>query len=93
MTLEPTTQRFIDAQSGPPLHDLAPHDAHKVLTDLQSQPVELQDAKIEDVVWPVGPTGETRIRIVRPAAARDTDVLAITRTWNFVNDTLETRAP
>ncbi|OZI20581.1 energy transducer TonB [Bordetella genomosp. 9] len=28
-----------------------------------------------------------------PDIARDTDVLAITRTWNFVNDTLETRAP
>jgi protein TonB len=28
-----------------------------------------------------------------PDVARDTDVLAITRTWNFVNDTLETKAP
>lgn len=28
-----------------------------------------------------------------PEIARDTDVLAITRTWNFVNDTLETHAP
>lgn len=28
-----------------------------------------------------------------PEIARDTDVLAITRTWNFVNDTLETQAP
>jgi protein TonB len=28
-----------------------------------------------------------------PDIARDTDVLAITRTWNFVNDTLETKAP
>lgn len=28
-----------------------------------------------------------------PDIARDTDILAITRTWNFVNDTLETRAP
>jgi acetyl esterase len=77
MTLEPTTQQFIDAQSGPPLHDLDPHDAHKVLTDLQSQPIPLQDAKIEDVVWPVGPTSETQIRIIRPAAAGDTDVLPL----------------
>jgi acetyl esterase len=76
--LEPTTQRFIDASSsGPPLNQMKAEDAHKVLTDLQSQPVELQDAKIEDAVWPVGPTGETRIRIVRPAAARDTDVLPL----------------
>ncbi|WP_086058672.1 TonB family protein [Bordetella genomosp. 9] len=28
-----------------------------------------------------------------PDIARDTDVLAITRTWNFVNDKLETQAP
>ncbi|HTK00174.1 MAG TPA: TonB family protein, partial [Bordetella sp.] len=27
-----------------------------------------------------------------PDIARDTDVLAITRTWNFVNDTVETQA-
>src|SRR5262245_54029834 len=77
MSLEPTTQTFINSLSGPPLFQLSPEDAHQVLTDLQSQPVELQDAKIEDTVWPVGPTGETRIRIVRPAAARDTDVLPL----------------
>lgn len=28
-----------------------------------------------------------------PDIARDTDVLVITRTWHFVNDTLETQAP
>lgn len=75
MALEPTTQAFIDSLTGPPLSQLSPADAHKVLTDLQSQPVELQGAQIEDTVWPVGPTGETRIRIVRPAAAAATDVL------------------
>jgi acetyl esterase len=68
MTLEPTTQAFIDSLSGaPPLSQMSPADAHKVLTDLQSLPIPLQDAQIEDAVWPVGPTGETRIRIVRPA--------------------------
>src|SRR5690606_12139604 len=72
VALEPTTQAFIDSLSGPPLSQLSPA---KVLTDLQSQPVELQDAQIEDTVWPVGPTGETRIRIVRPATAAETDVL------------------
>jgi acetyl esterase len=70
MTLEPTTQKFINSLSGaPPLSQLSPTQAHQVLTDLQSQPIPLQDAQIEDVVWPVGPTGETRIRIVRPAGA------------------------
>lgn len=77
MSLEPTTQAFIDSLTGPPLSQLDPATAHKVLTDLQSLPVELQDAHIEDVVWPVGPTGETRIRIVRPAAAAESDVLPV----------------
>jgi acetyl esterase len=77
MTLEPTTQAFIDSLSGPPLSHLSPHDAHKVLTDLQAQPIALQDAMIADTVWPVGPTGEIRIRIVRPAAASATDVLPL----------------
>jgi hypothetical protein len=48
MTLEPTTQAFIDSLSGPPLSQLKPAAAHQVLTDLQSQPVPLQDARIED---------------------------------------------
>ncbi|NUP08264.1 MAG: alpha/beta hydrolase [Polyangiaceae bacterium] len=77
MALEPITQSFIGSLSGPPLHDLDPAEAHKVLTDLQSQPTELQDAKIEDTIWPVGPTGETRIRIVRPSHTRETDVLPL----------------
>src|SRR5215510_15716155 len=79
MALEPTTQAFINSLGGPPLSQLSPAAAHKVLTDLQSQPVQLQDAKIEDTVWPVGPTGQTRIRIVRPASARATDVLPVIR--------------
>jgi acetyl esterase len=77
MALEPATQAFIDSLSGPPLSALSPADAHKALTDLQSLPIPLQDAQIEDVVWPVGPTGQTRIRIVRPAAAGATDVLPV----------------
>lgn len=78
MALEPTTQAFIDSLSGaPPLSQLSPADAHKVLTDLQSQPIPLQDAQIEDVVWPIGPTGETRIRIIRPADAAATDILPV----------------
>jgi acetyl esterase len=77
MALEPTTQSFINGLSGPPLSQLSPHDAHQVLTDLQSQPVKLQQANLEDTTWPVGPTGETRIRIVRPAKANPTDVLPV----------------
>jgi len=63
--------------SGPPLSQVGPAAAHQVLTDLQSQPIPLQDAQIEDTVWRVGPTGETRIRILRPATAGASDVLPV----------------
>ncbi|MFL5582223.1 MAG: alpha/beta hydrolase [Gemmatimonadaceae bacterium] len=71
--LEPTTHEFIDSLAdAPPLYTLAPHDAHRVLTDLQEKHVPLAPADIEDAIWPVGPTGETRIRIVRPKGSTDT---------------------
>lgn len=76
MPLEPTTQKFIDSLSGaPPLSTLPPDEAHKVLTDLQSAPVPLREADVEDTTFPVGPTGSTRIRIVRPKG--ETGVLPV----------------
>jgi acetyl esterase len=72
MHLEPTTQKFIDSLAGaPPLSTLPPAAAHKVLTDLQSKPVAMRPADIEDTTWPVGPTGTTRIRILRPKGAKE----------------------
>jgi len=71
--LEPVTQKFIDSLAGSPAaYTLSPAAAHKVLTDLQSKPVALQPADIEDTTWPVGPTGSTRIRITRPKGAKET---------------------
>ena len=72
-SLEPTTQRFIDSLAGlPPLATMTPEAAHQLLTDLQAKPVAMRPADIEDTTWPVGPTGTTKIRIVRPAGARET---------------------
>jgi acetyl esterase len=72
-SLEPATQRFIDSLAGlPPLSTLSPEAAHNVLTDLQAKPIAMRPAEIEDTTWPVGPTGTTKIRIVRPAGARET---------------------
>jgi acetyl esterase len=51
---------------------MSPEAAHKLLTDLQAKPVAMRPAEIEDTTWPVGPTGTTKIRIVRPAGARET---------------------
>ena len=71
--LEPATQSFIDSLAGAaPLSTLTPEAAHAVLTDLQSQPVAMPEADVADTTFPVGPTGETRIRIVRPPNATDT---------------------
>jgi acetyl esterase len=73
MTLDPTTQKFVDAlAAGPPTWSLTPAAAHQGLTDLQSKPIALRPADVEDTTWPVGPTGTTRIRIVRPKGAKET---------------------
>ena len=72
MSLEPVTQKFIDSLEGStPLYKLSAEAAHKVLTDLQSAPIAMRPADEEDVVWPVGPLGSTRIRITRPKGAKE----------------------
>lgn len=71
--LEPVTQKFIDtlsAAAGPPLYTLSPADARNVLTGVQAQSVAKLPASIQDTTFPVGLTGSTRIRIVRPDGAR-----------------------
>lgn len=70
MVLEPTTQRLVDSvASGPPLYTLTPQTARDVLTRVQRMPVAKLPASIQDTLLPVGPTGETRVRIVRPEGA------------------------
>jgi acetyl esterase len=72
-SLEPTTRQFIDSLAElPPLSTLSPDAAHELLTDLQAKPVRMRPADIEDTTWPVGPTGTTKIRIVRPAGVQET---------------------
>lgn len=68
--LEPTTQAFIDkltAAGGPPLYTMTPQAARKLLDDLQANPGDLPPAQEREVTLPVGPTGKTRVRVVRPA--------------------------
>jgi len=70
--LEPTTQAFIDSLSvhaGAPIYTLSPTDARAVLAGAQAQPVAVLPAQIEDRVFPVGPTGNVSVRIVRPQNA------------------------
>jgi len=71
--LERTTQKMIDALAaagGPPLYALSPEAARDVLTSVQATEAPRPPASIEDLSFPVGPTGTTRVRIVRPEGAR-----------------------
>jgi acetyl esterase len=66
--LELHTQQFVDGLAGaPPIYTLSAADARSVLTRAQSAPVGKPSAQIEDVTFPVGPTGSVPVRIVRPA--------------------------
>jgi acetyl esterase/lipase len=71
-TLEPHTQQFVDSLAGaPPIYTLSPAEARSVLVRVQSIPVGKPSAKIEDIAFPVGPTGSVPVRIVRPAGTVD----------------------
>ncbi|MEM9492525.1 MAG: alpha/beta hydrolase [Myxococcota bacterium] len=71
--LEPTTQAFIDSLAGAePIYTLTPEAAREVLLEVQSGPVALPAVDIEDRSLPVGPSGETRIRVIRPEGAKGT---------------------
>ena len=75
-TLELHTGQFVDSLAGaPPIYTLSPADARSVLAQAQSIPVGKPTAQIEDVTFPVGPTGSIPVRIVRPAGS--TEVLPV----------------
>jgi acetyl esterase len=68
--LEPTTQAFIDSLAGsPPIYTHTPAAARDVLLGAQSGPVAKPAVQIEDRVLPIGPTGKTRVRVLRPKGA------------------------
>jgi acetyl esterase len=65
--LEPLTQQFVDSLAGfEPISTLTPVEARAVLSRLQSIPVGRPSAIIQEMSFPVGPTGSVRIRLVRP---------------------------
>ncbi len=72
LVLEPHTQQFVDGLAGaPPIYRLSPADARSVLERAQSAPVGKPSAQIEDIAFPVGPTGSVPVRIVRPAGTAE----------------------
>jgi acetyl esterase len=65
--LDPATQKFVDGLVGaPPLYTLTPDAARQFLHGAQSGPVAEPAVTIKDRTLPIGPTGETRIRVIRP---------------------------
>src|SRR5262245_61569587 len=65
--LEPVTQQFVESLIGSkPVHTLMPIEARAVLSRLQSVPVGKPSAVIQEMTFPVGPTGSVGIRLVRP---------------------------
>ncbi|NKF21474.1 alpha/beta hydrolase [Solimonas marina] len=74
-SVEPGTQAFVDAvaaQGGKPLYELSPEAARQVLAGAQAGPVATLPADVEDRVLNVGPTGQVKIRIVRPVGVQGT---------------------
>lgn len=66
--LEPVTNAFVQSLEGStPIYQLTPDEARKVLHGAQSGGVEKPDVEIDDRSLPVGPTGSTRVRVIRPA--------------------------
>jgi len=68
-SLEPATQQFLDelAECGAlPLAGRSAASVRAALAGLQSGPIGRPNANIEDMTFPVGPTGAVPVRIVRP---------------------------
>lgn len=69
IVVEPLMQKFLDeinSQDTTPICELTPAEARKVLLKVQDVLTEILPADVEDTKIPVGPKGETNIRIVRP---------------------------
>lgn len=67
LVLEPVTQQFIDSLAGqPPMLTFLPEEARAILLNAQAAPIGKPRARMQDLVLPVGPTGQVEIHIVRP---------------------------
>ncbi|MFG3184124.1 MULTISPECIES: alpha/beta hydrolase [Streptomyces] len=71
--LEPAAQAFAEATAQPPyLFDLGPEAGRKAVDEVQSGEVAKPEVDEEWLTVAGGPTGEVRVRIVRPAGATGT---------------------
>jgi acetyl esterase len=69
--LDPTTQAFVDSLAGgAPISSLTPTQARDVLSGAQAASSAIvPDVAVKDVTLPIGPTGHTDVRVMRPADA------------------------
>src|SRR6476659_9820465 len=71
--LEPAAQAFADATANPPfLSDLPPSEGRALVDEVQSGDVAKPDVDEEWIAIAGGPTGEVRVRIVKPRGATGT---------------------
>ncbi|PXY29995.1 alpha/beta hydrolase [Prauserella endophytica] len=67
LALEPAAQAFAEATDNPPyLYELAPEEGRKTVDEVQAGDIAKPGTELEDLTIPGGPTGEVRVRIVRP---------------------------
>lgn len=68
--LEPAAQAFAEATANPPyLFDLGPAEGRKVVDEVQAGEIAKPAVDEEWVTVTGGPTGEVKVRVVRPAGA------------------------
>jgi acetyl esterase len=68
--LEPAAQQFVDANADPPfLYELDPVEGRRIVDGVQANPPFLPPAEVTDLMIPGGPTGQVRVRVVRPVGA------------------------
>jgi len=71
-TLDLATQLFVDSLIGETAFNLLPPtEAGGAFRRLQTLPVGRPGARIEDLTFPIGPTGSVPVRIVRPNDTED----------------------
>ena len=71
--IEPATRAFLEklnAQKGPALYEIPIADGRAAFGKLQDIPVKKLPVDIEVLTIPVGPTGQTPIRILRPKGSK-----------------------
>jgi acetyl esterase len=67
VVLEPAAQEFVEATANPPyVFEVGPAKGRETLSEVQTGDVARPDATIEDLTVGGAPSGEVRVRVVRP---------------------------